>query len=467
MPFDYINKLVAERNLPIFSKLLSSGSSGVLQSTIPPLSVPAWPSIYTGLNPGNHGIYGFVTQKKGGSPVLHNSSSFKGKAIWDILGTVGKKSIVVNVPLTNPPYPINGILVSGFPSSSNKLVAYPKIVERQLSKKYPHYKIDNEPPSRDYREIDKDEFIASTRKSIIERTNLVIDLMQSKPWDFFYFVYTESDRFQHVFWPFVEEKNNTLEDYESLKDVIPEFYKLIDSCLEILLEKVPEDTVILLVSDHGFETIRKYFAVSNWLAEQGIIEKKSSTTNRYAILKGIYNWFTKHLDIDIMKIYPFLPSSLKKLIMAPLVQAGTGGIHLDFEGGVTNKLTEEIIEQLMSIKDDGARVINSVNKKEDIYWGEYLDDTFDLILLPNSGYLVTDWIEEGVIKDLPWLYGNHQSEYARGGSFIAVGPRVKKGFEVNPGCYDIVPTILHTLGVETENKFDGRVLEEIFEPSVF
>ena len=184
-----VTKLVGEGHLPTFEKLMNEGAYGELESTIPPLSAPAWPSIVTGLNPGQHGIYGFITEtrEQGNRKVcIHNSNSLKGLALWDILKPHKKRSILVNVPLTHPPYPINGIMVSGFPSPGNRLIAYPKEVENTLREKFPYYKIDVDFVDRDYRKLDKRKFISDVYDILKNRAELSLYLLKNYKWDLFF-----------------------------------------------------------------------------------------------------------------------------------------------------------------------------------------------------------------------------------------------------------------------------------------
>jgi predicted AlkP superfamily phosphohydrolase/phosphomutase len=109
-------------------RLRSQGASGRLYSTLPPVTAAAWPSMVTGLEPGQHGIYDFQripfdrypdddvprAQLSLGSERFHDSNSWAGYAFWDILGD-SVKAAVLGVPMTYPLQPINGVTVAGFP----------------------------------------------------------------------------------------------------------------------------------------------------------------------------------------------------------------------------------------------------------------------------------------------------------------------------------------------------------------
>ena len=123
-PYDTLSHLIRQNVLPNFRGLVEKGSFGVLHSTVPPISAVAVSSMVTGKNPGKHGVFGFG-RFKNRILIPHTSSSLKGEAIWDLLSVEGKKVITLNVPLTFPPYKLNGIMVSGPPSPRNKVESYP------------------------------------------------------------------------------------------------------------------------------------------------------------------------------------------------------------------------------------------------------------------------------------------------------------------------------------------------------
>lgn len=467
LPIDYLNRLIGEGRLPTFEKLVSEGSSGILESTIPPLSVPAWPSIYTGLNPGNHGIYGFITQQRGQNQdyIFHNSDSIKGKTVWDIIGKNRKKSIIVNVPLTNPPYPINGVMISGFPSSRNKPKSYPKRVERTLRENHPDYIVDIEPQNRDYRKIDKEQFIDKAHELIRARTKVAIHLMQKEPWDFFFLVYTESDRLQHVFWPYVDESyRKKINDYDDYKDALPKFYEEIDQNLKMILESLPRDTTLMIVSDHGFESLYKRFGIKNWLQDHGLTKEKKPKIDRYNTVKNIYNWLKNNAPVNITDFYSILPKNLRKRGAQHFVQVGTGGINfieLDKQEP-KSELHENLRTELLQIKDGENNIIHGVYRREEIYHGEYLGHSYDMIIMPNTGYAITQWNTDDMIQEVPWHTGNHLSHEARKGTLIIWGDNVKNIKSIQASCYDITPTVLYLLGINCKSEFDGHALSNLF-----
>ena len=96
--------------LPNIKSLLGKSVYGPLKSCVPPITVPAWACMTTSKNPGTLGIYGFRNRFDHSYDGLSIASSkaIKEDRVWDILSQAGKKVIVIGVPQTYPPKPVNG-----------------------------------------------------------------------------------------------------------------------------------------------------------------------------------------------------------------------------------------------------------------------------------------------------------------------------------------------------------------------
>lgn len=113
--------------MPEFKECLENSCSGILHSTIPPTSPVAWPTSYTGKNPGKIGIGGLFKKKSTSNswePV--DTNDCPNKTIWDIASEFNKKSIVIGMPYTYPPRRINGIMVGGHFTYNIQKAVYPE-----------------------------------------------------------------------------------------------------------------------------------------------------------------------------------------------------------------------------------------------------------------------------------------------------------------------------------------------------
>ncbi len=119
-----VDKFMAEGLLPNMTRLARQGCYRQLGTTLPPLSPVAWSSFLTGVNPGKHNIYDFLTRdKRNYMPSLSSVQISGGKKpsvrllrksvpFWNILGDHGIFSSVIRVPITFPPEKFHGVLLS-------------------------------------------------------------------------------------------------------------------------------------------------------------------------------------------------------------------------------------------------------------------------------------------------------------------------------------------------------------------
>ena len=115
VPWELLRRWASAGHLPTLARLIRTGSAGPLASTMPPTSGPAWSSFMTGKNPGQTGIYDFLYRRPGSyvfPPV--NAALRSGQSVWSLLGEQGKRVAVVNIPISYPVEPVNGVLISGW-----------------------------------------------------------------------------------------------------------------------------------------------------------------------------------------------------------------------------------------------------------------------------------------------------------------------------------------------------------------
>ncbi|MCU0611631.1 MAG: alkaline phosphatase family protein, partial [Candidatus Eisenbacteria bacterium] len=111
--WDILSPLLAQGRLPALKGLLDRGVAGLLASTPHYVSPPAWVSLYSGKNPGKTGVFHFGSRLDD-LPRLGDlgGSDVRAARLWDMMGAHGRRSAIVNVPLTYPAPSINGIAIS-------------------------------------------------------------------------------------------------------------------------------------------------------------------------------------------------------------------------------------------------------------------------------------------------------------------------------------------------------------------
>lgn len=464
--WELISKWANEGKLPNFKKLMELGVAGPLESTIPPITPPAWTSMTTGKNPGKHGIYSFIKIEKTNESwkkSIYTSKDKKSKELWDYISN----SIVVNVPFTYPPKKIDGIMITGMltPSLESEFT-YPPEFKNEILEKFPNYMFELEPAQYSAR---IQEFIEKLYNMTNERIKLFWHLFK-KNWDLMFFVFIGPDRIQHILWGSEE---------------MEEYWEYLDSFLGKVIEKVAlrGDIYLIVVSDHGFKKTNKIAYINNLLIKEGFLTPKKQEGSLNSHVAKYISGIIPH----ITPIYKKLPDKLKTIIkkavrswMPPdlfedfdlgnskaffISYSGLGGlvyINKKFNVEKTKKELKKLLENLIDPDTDEA-IIEKIYEAKDVYPGFTMNEDFEvLVILPREGYSTYESIpsDRNVIVADPEI---EKANHRQNGILLVYGRGVKKSQRVDAKIYDIAPTILHIFGLPIPNDMDGRVLTEIFE----
>ena len=474
--WDLIEPWISEGKLPTFKKLYENGVHGILMSTIPPLTPPAWTSAFTGVNPGKHGIYDFF-HIDGYSKKLINSSYRKAKAIWKIKN---KKWIIINIPQTYPPEEINGIMISGMgtPDLTSNFT-YPSIIKDKLILK--KYIIDYE----DILDLvmDKEAYSKKIYEMIEKRTEVSVELMKNYEWDIFVIVFVATDRVQHFFWKYMDEND------KKLGSVIYNTYLKIDEAINKFLRNIDENTYIIIFSDHGFGPLYYDVYMNNYLQQLGILKLNKNKRNvLYKILntKNLIKIGTLMSKIGFSSLVRWSYIKLKKNFInldlknidwshtkAWFYSLSGQSIRINLKGrepqGIVDEseyddLINKITEKLLSLKHNSKKLIKKVYRANEIYKGSYIENAPDLIVTAEEGYTLQEGFGDEIILPAKQGPAERSGDHRPEGMFLSYGPSIKRGYRIKGArIYDIAPTILHILGLPIPNDMDGKVLTEIFE----
>jgi len=209
--------------LPNIKRLVATGRHGELESCIPAITCPAWMSMVTSKSPGKLGVYGFRNRKNYSYDDMFfaNSMAIKENTVWDVLGQAGKKVIVVAVPQTYPPKPVNGCLVAGFLTPDTKAAyTFPDSLKEEIHSLVDEYILD----VRDFRTDDKEYLITQIQKMTETRFTVIKHLMKNKPWDFFMFVEIGPDRIHHGLWKYFDPEHHKYEPNTKYEKAALDYY---------------------------------------------------------------------------------------------------------------------------------------------------------------------------------------------------------------------------------------------------
>ena len=256
--------------LPTLSALVEEGSFGRLRSVDPPITIPAWMSMMTGVDPGKFGVYGFRNRADYSYTGLKiaTSAAFRAETVWDVLGRHGLRSILLGIPGTYPPKPVRGLLVSGFLApGTDSAYTYPAALRDEISRVVGEYILD----VRGFRTDDKPWLIEELRRMTERRFALARHLVMHHDWDFFGMVEIGTDRIHHGLWSHYDKAHRKYDPTSPFHDAIPAYYRLIDSEIARLLDAMPADTRVLIVSDHGAQRMEGGIGINEWLIQEGYL----------------------------------------------------------------------------------------------------------------------------------------------------------------------------------------------------
>ena len=262
-------------DLPTIRHLMEVGAYGRLESVIPPITVPAWMCMATSQDPGSLGIYGFrnrIDHSYSGLGIA-SARSITEPAIWDHLAREGKRSIIVGVPPGYPPRRINGISVGCFltPDTDKNVFTHPPELSEEIRQWVGHYPVDVQGFRTDDKAWLRDEIFDMSRTQF----QVVRHLLEKKDWDYFQFVDIGLDRIHHGFWKYHDPAHVLHEPDSPFRDTVHEYYRHIDEEIGRVLELLTDDTIVLVVSDHGAQRLDGGFCVNEWLVREGLLVLKS------------------------------------------------------------------------------------------------------------------------------------------------------------------------------------------------
>lgn len=284
--------LVFERwrdELPHLSALRARGVWGDLRSVHPPITVPAWAVFFSGRDPGELGLYGFRNRRGWDYDgyAFANSSLLPPDMVWDTLAASGRKVILLGVPPSYPPRPVNGNLVSCFLTPSTaRPYTWPPELRDEVEAAAGGYVVDVE----GFRSDDKDALLERIREKTRKHFAVARHLLRTKPWDFFAMVEMGVDRMHHGFWRFVDPEHPEYEAGNPFEDRVRAYFRELDVEVGELLTLLPAETTVLVASDHGGRALQGCFCFNDWLIRQGYLVLKETPRKPAQLVSGMIDW---------------------------------------------------------------------------------------------------------------------------------------------------------------------------------
>lgn len=499
--FDVLDPLIARGLMPRLKQFIEQGVRGPLETTIPPITPTAWVSWMTGKNPGKHGVFEFLLRRKGSGELPDmpvSSRSRDGLPFWDVLGQMGKRAIVTNVPCTYPPGIVNGVMISDFLTPRGRHdFTYPESLIDEIEGKFGPYELYI---TEVYTKGNVDKILNQLFTELEYKTKVNRYLMEQYGWDVFATHYWGTDRFQHELWHLLDESHPFFDRKEHDANIgrAHEYWHAVDSTLGELFDSVDEDGTVYIGSDHGFGPIKKFLCFNVWLIEEGLLVLKRDAMTLFK--RGLFNLgltpdlaYRSAMKMGLahlrLSVGVTNRSTLMKLANAMMLSLGDvdwsrtvafskgnyGQIFINLRGRETHGIVEpgseydsvmrRIIDKLGALVDPETRqpLIGPIWRREDLYTGPHSEQSPDIQFLPSDmANKPLGTLDLTSNKFITPVYGN-SGDHRMHGIMLGRGPELRSGVRVGDArIIDYAPTILHSFGVEVPPDMDGRVLEEIF-----
>jgi len=495
--FDLLGPWIQAGELPNLQKLLSQGASGKLRTTLPPISSSSWSSFLTGVNPGKHGLVDFVYPGVDSYKVsMINAASRQTRALWNWLNDAGYRVGLLGIPTTYPTEPVDGFMISGFlaPGPESEW-AYPAELKQELRAELGEFLLSPDERYRSSRWLDR--FLDDLTASVENRTRAALYLMRNKPWDLFAVVYWDTDMVQHETWRLLDPDHPRHDAGEAAahREKILAFHRKVDADVGRLLSEVDSDTLVVVMSDHGFGPVHSFFLTNNWLSSIGMLQFKQRPGTalkrllfrlgftplrmfrlakalgmaslrrkvRFQQKSGLLNRvFLSFDDVDWSRTRAFSIGSFGQVYVN---LAGVRPQGIVQPGQEYQELREQLVREALALRDPrtGEPMVEHVYRREEIYSGPYIARTPDLIVQPRGWEYMAfghaDFGSNKLVESIIGLSGHHRPD----GVLILAGAGVKPGMQLEgANILDLAPTILHAMNVPVPEDLDGRVLAEAF-----
>jgi predicted AlkP superfamily phosphohydrolase/phosphomutase len=467
----------------------------------------------TGQNPGKHGIYDFFRPRAGSYDLeFVNGGHRRGKTFWRLLSDAGRKVVSISVPCTFPPEPVNGVMISGFDfpgegpgSFVDARGTHPPELFDELNRTIGPHPID----ASIIKEVNQgrmDLVLERTLETIRQKAATAKYLLKTRPWDCFMILFGESDGTAHQFWKYCDPHSPLFDDRgPELRQAILRIYQELDRQAGELLELVPADATVLMMSDHGFGGVSDWVLYPNcFLREAGLLRFRGRLARRLPRLLdalklravarlpaalqrllyrfggraigryesqvryGMIDWRRTEAYFDENPYFPVVRVNLKGRQPRGIVEPGR---HYE-------RVRERLIVHLEAWRhpETGEPIVEKAYRREEVYSGPYVEEAADVIpkwalhkgysyAFKSSAKAPTGAWHEHVDPRRPeslQFFTNKSGTHRDNGIFLAQGPGIQAGVSPDGArIIDLAPTILALLGVAIPEDVDGRVLREI------
>ena len=440
--------LLGLEGLENLRRLMELGCYGRLESVVPPITVPAWMCLATSQDPGSLGVYGFRNRKEYSYDGLSivNSRSIDALAVWDQIAREGGRSVLIGVPPGFPPRKVNGIAVGCFltPDTAADNWTYPASAARDIQRLVGSYPVD----VKGFRTENKAWLLEEIRSMSRKQFQVVRHFLRHAEWDYFQFVEIGLDRMHHGFWKYHDPLHVQHVPDSPYGDAIRDYYRHLDEEIGSVLELLTDETIVLVVSDHGARRLDGGFCVNEWLVREGLL-----VLNRYPEQVTPFG----KLDVDWSRTKVWSEGGYYARVFFNVKGREPDGVidPADYE-----RFRDEMKARLEATTDPDGRPLGTLVFRPEEVYRSVNNVAPDLIV--HFGALA--WRSIGGVG-YPAIHvqendtGPDDCNHAQFGSFVlAASNNPLRGEVEGAHLLDIAPTLLELGGYDRPASFQGRSL---------
>ncbi len=483
-----LDPLIEKGVMPRLAQIKERGAAGRLRSTIPTYTPPAWTSAATGVNPGRHGIYGFLDgHAQSEHQELMHSGKIDAPTIWEIANDQGARVGVYNLPLTYPPRPLDGWMVSGMmtPGFGEQQKGFASWsgpgggseLESKILSWVPDFVLDLH---ANYEQDWRDESLARRGlASVKQREHVLRGLLELDPPDLVFSVLETPDRLQHVYYRYMDPNDplSSSDAAKPIRSVLRECFAAIDSVVGLLDDYAGPNGGVLVCSDHGFTAWEVSVHTNALLAQWGhLILKSSARAMRSGLARRLVPVAKRFLPRRMAReakgrTFAAIDWSKTVAFASPIPQQG---VYLNLEGrerfGVVAPadapaLLADIKRRFEELRSASGRPLtDEVFLGSEVFTGDAREGAPDLLpVLQDHRYELDDEVFHVEpftdVSDLP--RGVHHPD----GIGVVAGPGSEVSAAIDGSIMDVTPTLLYQAGLKVPEGLDGSVLTQAFTPN--
>lgn len=492
--FRVLKPLVDAGVLPTIGRFMREGAWGNLLSTRPPVTCPAWPSMYTGVGPGKHGVFSFSHRDPATDRVRTAASTdVRVPTLWDLVGQADQQCAILNVPITFPAQPLRGVMLTGFVSPDDSpLVAYPQALGDDLRNWGGSLNLNwSVLGFRPHDKGKREGHIRLINELLGQRIAQFERILDKNDCDLCFLVHEYPDRTYHLYHHLIDPAyaGQSTQEHSSTLALLHAGHRALDDSIQRLIHRFGPTANYMIVSDHGFGGVDQWLYVNNLLERAGLTQLRTGRVWAELVSRQL-NLSVKtrqRLGLEPRELWHRQDPSCAPLIDYRKSRAFAGpqleqAVYVNAKGrfpeGVVEpadyrRVCEEIIEVLKNAVDpaSGQSVFQGAWSRDELYAGPFREHAPDVIYELSPGYMVSNSIipnavlRGGFLRGLRrgWdLSGYHRPE----GVFLGMGPAFAEGAQVEASILDIAPTVLYLMNLPIPDYMDGQVLRSAMKPGI-